>query len=113
MEPEVSFIFTVYNFSHRIDHLSFGEEIPGIINPLDGTEKVTDSSKFLLLAPADARLGVSNLSLIVFLRQPDVPVLHHRGSHQTQDTQDLSGHAPVFRDRAGELTPGVKQKKRV
>ncbi|XP_023666785.1 endoplasmic reticulum-Golgi intermediate compartment protein 2 [Paramormyrops kingsleyae] len=29
-----------YNFSHRIDHLSFGEEIPGIINPLDGTEKV-------------------------------------------------------------------------
>uniref|UniRef100_A0A3B4UVF3 Endoplasmic reticulum-Golgi intermediate compartment protein n=1 Tax=Seriola dumerili TaxID=41447 RepID=A0A3B4UVF3_SERDU len=30
-----------YNFSHRIDHLSFGEEIPGIINPLDGTEKVT------------------------------------------------------------------------
>ncbi|KAK6314702.1 hypothetical protein J4Q44_G00142310 [Coregonus suidteri] len=32
-----------YNFSHRIDHLSFGEEIPGIINPLDGTEKITTS----------------------------------------------------------------------
>ncbi|XP_029908795.1 endoplasmic reticulum-Golgi intermediate compartment protein 2 [Myripristis murdjan] len=31
-----------FNFSHRIDHLSFGEEIAGIINPLDGTEKVTD-----------------------------------------------------------------------
>ncbi|KAA8580272.1 hypothetical protein FQN60_005807 [Etheostoma spectabile] len=30
-----------YNFSHRIDNLSFGEEIPGIINPLDGTEKIT------------------------------------------------------------------------
>ncbi|XP_056137952.1 endoplasmic reticulum-Golgi intermediate compartment protein 2 isoform X2 [Lampris incognitus] len=30
-----------YNFSHRIDHLSFGDEIPGIINPLDGTEKVS------------------------------------------------------------------------
>ncbi|CAJ1056942.1 endoplasmic reticulum-Golgi intermediate compartment protein 2-like [Xyrichtys novacula] len=30
-----------YNFSHRIDHLSFGEAIPGIINPLDGIEKVT------------------------------------------------------------------------
>ncbi|XP_013859724.1 endoplasmic reticulum-Golgi intermediate compartment protein 2 isoform X1 [Austrofundulus limnaeus] len=29
-----------YNFSHRIDHLSFGEEVPGIINPLDGTEKI-------------------------------------------------------------------------
>uniref|UniRef100_A0AAX7SQ15 Endoplasmic reticulum-Golgi intermediate compartment protein n=1 Tax=Astatotilapia calliptera TaxID=8154 RepID=A0AAX7SQ15_ASTCA len=30
-----------YNFSHRIDHLSFGEELPGVINPLDGTEKIT------------------------------------------------------------------------
>ncbi|XP_035280994.1 endoplasmic reticulum-Golgi intermediate compartment protein 2 [Anguilla anguilla] len=29
-----------YNFSHRIDHLSFGEEVPGILNPLDGTEKI-------------------------------------------------------------------------
>lgn len=32
---------TAYNFSHRIDHLSFGEAIPGIISPLDGTEKVS------------------------------------------------------------------------
>ncbi|XP_034032625.1 endoplasmic reticulum-Golgi intermediate compartment protein 2-like [Thalassophryne amazonica] len=31
-----------YNFSHRISHLSFGEGIPGIINPLDGTEKVSE-----------------------------------------------------------------------
>lgn len=37
-----------YNFSHRIDHLSFGEEIPGIINPLDGTEKVTTDGTFVL-----------------------------------------------------------------
>uniref|UniRef100_A0A8C3TTE7 Endoplasmic reticulum-Golgi intermediate compartment protein n=1 Tax=Catharus ustulatus TaxID=91951 RepID=A0A8C3TTE7_CATUS len=33
-------ITVAYNFSHRIDHLSFGELIPGIINPLDGTEKI-------------------------------------------------------------------------
>ncbi|AWO98180.1 putative endoplasmic reticulum-Golgi intermediate compartment protein 2-like [Scophthalmus maximus] len=33
-----------YNFSHRIDHLSFGEEIAGIINPLDGTEKITHNN---------------------------------------------------------------------
>uniref|UniRef100_A0A8C8I176 Endoplasmic reticulum-Golgi intermediate compartment protein n=1 Tax=Oncorhynchus tshawytscha TaxID=74940 RepID=A0A8C8I176_ONCTS len=32
-----------YDFSHRIDHVSFGEEIPGIINPLDGTEKITSN----------------------------------------------------------------------
>lgn len=30
-----------FNFSHRIDHLSFGEVIPGIISPLDGTEKIS------------------------------------------------------------------------
>ncbi|KAK6313281.1 endoplasmic reticulum-Golgi intermediate compartment protein 2 [Coregonus clupeaformis] len=45
-----------YNFSHRIDHLSFGEEIPGIINPLDGTEKVcTDHNQmfqyFITIVP--------------------------------------------------------------
>ncbi|XP_069807785.1 endoplasmic reticulum-Golgi intermediate compartment protein 2 [Dendropsophus ebraccatus] len=33
-----------YNFSHRIDHLSFGEILPGIINPLDGTEKIAQES---------------------------------------------------------------------
>ncbi|XP_034541450.1 endoplasmic reticulum-Golgi intermediate compartment protein 2-like [Notolabrus celidotus] len=36
-----------YNFSHRIDHLSFGEAIPGIINPLDGIEKVTPVSSHM------------------------------------------------------------------
>ncbi|XP_037306429.1 endoplasmic reticulum-Golgi intermediate compartment protein 2 [Pungitius pungitius] len=36
-----------YNFSHRIDHLSFGEVIPGIINPLDGTEKVSAESNHM------------------------------------------------------------------
>ncbi|KAI3370754.1 hypothetical protein L3Q82_007298 [Scortum barcoo] len=36
-----------YNFSHRIDHLSFGEAIPGLISPLDGTEKIT--TDFFLL----------------------------------------------------------------
>ncbi|XP_051968692.1 endoplasmic reticulum-Golgi intermediate compartment protein 2 [Xyrauchen texanus] len=31
----------VHNFSHRIDCLSFGNDVPGHINPLDGTEKIT------------------------------------------------------------------------
>ncbi|CAL9682847.1 unnamed protein product [Knipowitschia caucasica] len=34
----------MYNFSHRIDHLSFGEMMPGVLNPLDGTEKITPSN---------------------------------------------------------------------
>ncbi|KAL7402403.1 hypothetical protein ABVT39_014455 [Epinephelus coioides] len=36
-----------YNFSHRIDHLSFGEVVPGIISPLDGTEKISPESNHM------------------------------------------------------------------
>lgn len=39
---------TAYNFSHRIDHLSFGEAIPGIISPLDGTEKISTDGMSVL-----------------------------------------------------------------
>ena len=35
-----------YNFSHRIDQFSFGEETPGIVNPLDGDYKIADTSKY-------------------------------------------------------------------
>lgn len=37
------------NFSHRIDHLSFGNDVPGHINPLDGTEKNTLARRSFLL----------------------------------------------------------------
>lgn len=30
-----------YNFSHRIERLSFGDAAPGIVNPLDAEEKLT------------------------------------------------------------------------
>lgn len=36
-----------YNFSHRIDHLSFGEAVPGIISTLDGTEKISTESNHM------------------------------------------------------------------
>lgn len=45
----VLFFASAYNFSHRIDHLSFGELVPGIINPLDGTEKIAIDCKYLIL----------------------------------------------------------------
>ncbi|XP_048401361.1 endoplasmic reticulum-Golgi intermediate compartment protein 2-like isoform X2 [Stegostoma tigrinum] len=49
---------TVYNFSHRIDHLSFGALSPGLIHPLDGTEKITQSNMhmfqyFLVVVPTE------------------------------------------------------------
>lgn len=36
-----------FNFSHRINHLSFGEMIPGIISTLDGTEKISAESNHM------------------------------------------------------------------
>lgn len=39
------FFLSDYNFSHRIDHFSFGDEAGGIIYPLDGSEIVTSFGK--------------------------------------------------------------------
>lgn len=36
-----------YNFTHRIDRFSFGEETGGVINPLDGEEQITNQNYFL------------------------------------------------------------------
>ena len=41
------FSFVDYNFSHRIDHFSFGDNVKGIINPLDGEEQISLDSKFV------------------------------------------------------------------
>ena len=36
------FYFTDYNFTHRIDQFSFGPQVGGIVNPLDGDIKITE-----------------------------------------------------------------------
>lgn len=37
--------FVDYNFSHRIIHFSFGERAAGVVNPLEGEEKLTSDRK--------------------------------------------------------------------
>ncbi|GAB6031762.1 hypothetical protein CHUAL_010171 [Chamberlinius hualienensis] len=39
--------FQEYNFSHRIERLSFGDTAPGIINPLDAEQKITDKNFYV------------------------------------------------------------------
>lgn len=36
---------TDYNFTHRIDRLSFGDPSPGIVHPLEGDEYITNHRK--------------------------------------------------------------------
>lgn len=52
------FFASAYNFSHRIDHLSFGELVPGIVNPLDGTEKIAVDRKYLIFTVEICMLAV-------------------------------------------------------
>jgi hypothetical protein len=35
-----------FNLSHTVNRLSFGKEFPGIVNPLDGVEKVEKGKYF-------------------------------------------------------------------
>ncbi|XP_038294560.1 endoplasmic reticulum-Golgi intermediate compartment protein 2 isoform X1 [Canis lupus familiaris] len=54
-----------YNFSHRIDHLSFGEVVPGIINPLDGTEKIAVDRKYLIITVGICMQAIAFITLIL------------------------------------------------
>lgn len=38
-----------YNFTHRIDRFTFGDNSPGIVHPLEGDEYITDNGNLILL----------------------------------------------------------------
>nr|XP_020469783.1 endoplasmic reticulum-Golgi intermediate compartment protein 2-like [Monopterus albus] len=76
-----------FNFSHRIDHLSFGEVIPGIIGLLDGTEKVAADSNhmfqyFITIVPT--KLNTYKVSADTHqysVTEQDRIINHATGSH--------------------------------
>ncbi|XP_038560951.1 endoplasmic reticulum-Golgi intermediate compartment protein 2-like [Micropterus salmoides] len=76
-----------YNFSHRIDHLSFGEAIPGIISPLDGTEKVSAHANhmfqyFITIVPTKLNTyRVSAETHQYSVTEQDRVINHAAGSH--------------------------------
>lgn len=77
----------IYNFSHRIDHLSFGEALPGIINPLDGTEKISPDSNhmfqyFITIVPTKLNTyTVSAETHQYAVTEQDRVINHAAGSH--------------------------------
>uniref|UniRef100_A0A8C4F4V4 Endoplasmic reticulum-Golgi intermediate compartment protein n=1 Tax=Dicentrarchus labrax TaxID=13489 RepID=A0A8C4F4V4_DICLA len=76
-----------YNFSHRIDHLSFGEAIPGIISPLDGTEKISVDPNhmfqyFITIVPTKLKTyKVSAETHQYSVTEQDRAINHAAGSH--------------------------------
>ncbi|XP_077056767.1 endoplasmic reticulum-Golgi intermediate compartment protein 2 isoform X2 [Siphateles boraxobius] len=77
----------VYNFSHRIDYLSFGNDVPGNINPLDGTEKITLEQKMLFqyfITVVPTKLHTSDVSVDMHqfsVTERERVVNHEKGSH--------------------------------
>lgn len=76
-----------YNFSHRIDHLSFGEAMPGLISPLDGTEKVSADANhmfqyFITIVPTKLNTyKVSAETHQYSVTEQDRVINHAAGSH--------------------------------
>ncbi|XP_075998249.1 endoplasmic reticulum-Golgi intermediate compartment protein 2-like [Genypterus blacodes] len=76
-----------YNFSHRIDQLSFGEEISGLISPLDGTEKISANSNhmfqyFITIVPTKLNTyRVSAETHQYSVKERDRVINHAIGSH--------------------------------
>lgn len=78
-----------YNFSHRIDHFSFGEITPGIVNPLDGELKISNDhyhmyQYFMQVVPTHVQTMSASLDTCQFaVREQNRTINHAAGSHGT------------------------------
>jgi len=76
-----------YNFSHRIEHLSFGDPASGIIDPLDGDEKITNKhfqsyQYFLQIVPTHVDTFLTNTSTYQYsVTEQEREINHNDGSH--------------------------------
>ncbi|XP_070567159.1 endoplasmic reticulum-Golgi intermediate compartment protein 2-like [Ptychodera flava] len=79
--------FNQYNFSHRIDHFSFGIPTPGIVNPLDGDQKITKESMrmyqyFIQIVPTQVNTRVAKADTHQYaVTEKDRVINHLEGSH--------------------------------
>ncbi len=75
------------NFSHRIDHLSFGPAVPGGINPLDATLKISKDRNdmfqyFIKIVPTKFSTVERSIDTCQFaVTERNRSISHHRGSH--------------------------------
>lgn len=76
-----------YNFSHRIDHFSFGDPVTGVVYPLDGTLAVTGSNfhiyqYFIQVVPTEVRTYSNNVNTYQFaVSERNRTINHKQGSH--------------------------------
>lgn len=76
-----------YNFSHRIIDFSFGERVSGIVNPLDGEEKLTSDHNhmyqyFLQVVPTKVDTTFSVVDTYQYAAtESNRSISHSKGSH--------------------------------
>lgn len=76
-----------YNFSHRIDLLSFGDPHPGLINPMDGDLQITDQGYqmfqyYIKIVPTYIQTLRDNMKANQFsVTQRSRTLNHMKGSH--------------------------------
>ncbi|KAB0795474.1 hypothetical protein PPYR_12313 [Photinus pyralis] len=76
-----------YNFTHRINKLSFGDPSPGIIHPLEGDEQVANSSSvlyqyFIDIVPTSVNTYLSTVETYQYsVKELSRPIDHGKGSH--------------------------------
>jgi len=100
-----------YNFSHRIEKLSFGDDHAGIIQPLEGDEKLTDINLvnfqyFIEIVPTDVNtMTGKKLTYQYSVKDHVRPIDHTKGSHGTPGIYfkyDISAlKVEVTKDRPG------------
>lgn len=102
-----------YNFSHRIEKLSFGDDHAGIIQPLEGDEKLTDINLmnfqyFIEIVPTEVQTFTGKKLTYQYSVKDHVrPIDHSKGSHGTPGIYfkyDISAlKVEVTKDRPGFL----------
>lgn len=76
-----------YNFSHRIINFSFGEPVAGIVNPLEGEEKLTSDYShmyqyFLQVVPTKVDTTFSSVDTYQYAAtENNRTISHSKGSH--------------------------------
>ncbi|XP_065161630.1 endoplasmic reticulum-Golgi intermediate compartment protein 2-like [Atheta coriaria] len=76
-----------YNFTHRIDRLSFGHPSPGIIHPLEGDEYIASSHQmlyqyFIEVVPTSVRTFLRSIETYQYsVKELNRPLDHGHGSH--------------------------------
>ncbi|ELU08142.1 hypothetical protein CAPTEDRAFT_19918 [Capitella teleta] len=76
-----------YNFTHRIEHFSFGDKVSGRINPLDGEEKNTNDNYhmyqyFIQVVPTHVKTLFTDINTYQFsVTEQNRTISHGKGSH--------------------------------